>query len=104
MNLIIILILFCCLLIDSKGDHPTAPQSVEELVLSPEKTNSQEEFVLYESGPGKKHRTIMFASATTLNFLEKCEIMFMDGTVKSCPLLFDQLYVIHGQYNCMTLI
>lgn len=79
-----------------KGNHPTAPQSVEELVLSDEKTNSGEEFVLFDSGSGKKNRIIMFASETTLNFLNKCQTMFMDGTVSSGPILFDQVYIIHG--------
>lgn len=84
------------MLIVSKGNHPTAPQSVEELVLPEEKTNSGEEFVLFDSGSGKKNRIIMFASETTLNFLAKCQTMFMDGTVSSGPMLFDQVYVIHG--------
>lgn len=96
------LILLYHLLIYLIGNHPKAPQRVEELILPNNiETQADEEFVLFDSGSKKKNRIIMFGSETALNFLKKCETIFMDGTVSSGPLLFDQVYVIHGKYSLL---
>lgn len=79
-----------------KGDHPKAPTNLTELVLTDVKNSADENFLLFDSGPSKD-RIIMFGTAKALEFMTKCEVLHMDGTVSSGPMLFDQLYTIHGK-------
>lgn len=80
-----------------KGKHPANPKSVEELVL-PEITNSVgENFLFFDSGPSKE-RTIMFTTEKALKFMSLCDALYMDGTVQTGPVLFDQVYTIHGKF------
>lgn len=81
-----------------KGDHPKAPKTLSELGLPPIHTNSGEDFIMYDSGLDPTNRIIMFSNEKSLDFLVKCEVLHMDGTVQSGPMLFDQIYVIHGKY------
>lgn len=49
----------------------------------------------------EKDRIIIFATQAAMDFLANCKILFMDGTVESGPVLFDQMYTIHGKIlNC----
>lgn len=94
------------------GTNPTAPSTVEDLVLPSMKTATGEEFIFFDSGQSKS-RIIMFVTETSLNFLDKCDVIHMDGTISSGPQLFAQVYVIHGEVckcfkkktkiNCTTL-
>lgn len=73
------------------------PQTLEEIEI-PEnlaKTITGEEFVLCnEEFDGD--RIIIFATLNSMIKLCRSEIMIMDGTFKTCPLLFRQIYTIHG--------
>lgn len=80
------------------NNHPTAPKNVEELVLPEIETSSNEKFVMYDSGPGKT-RIIMFATQRGMAFLSTCDTLHMDGTFSSSPVLFEQMYTIHGSRN-----
>lgn len=42
-------------------------------------------------------RVIMFATQQAMDFMANCTTLHMDGTVSSAPVLFDQIYVIHGE-------
>ena len=42
------------------------------------------------------HRILMFTTQANLNFLQQCNSVLMDGTFKTTPQLFTQLYTIHG--------
>ena len=42
---------------------------------------------------------MIFSSSKLLRAFTNSDILFMDGTFKSCSPQFDQLYVIHGEVN-----
>lgn len=79
-----------------KGDHPTAPKDLSELVLPEVQNSVGENFLMFDSGPSKD-RIVIFGTQKSLDFLATCDVLHMDGTVASGPMLFDQLYVIHGK-------
>lgn len=61
------------------------------------KTSSGENFLMYDSGVYEEDKRIMiFSTNKHLEFLATCDTVHMDGTFKSCPQLFGQLYVMHG--------
>ncbi|XP_057324038.1 uncharacterized protein LOC130666788 [Microplitis mediator] len=65
-------------------------------------THNEEQFLLHDSGGGDK-RYLMFGTKKNLQFLASCEEWFSDGTFKTVPTLFNQLYTIHGMKNGKTL-
>ncbi|XP_034944394.1 uncharacterized protein [Chelonus insularis] len=73
------------------------PTSRGELQLLDEykKTYNNELFLLHDSG-GDRNRFLVFTTVKNLNFLTKCEQWLSDGTFKSVPNIFSQLYTIHG--------
>lgn len=79
-----------------KNNHPTAPKSLNELVLPEIFTLAGENFVLYDNGQDATNRLIIFGTQQAMDFMATCPILHMDGTVSSGPTLFDQIYVIHG--------
>lgn len=46
----------------------------------------------------EKNRIIMFSTQEAMDFLASCKTLFMDGTVETGPVLFDQVYTIHGKF------
>lgn len=81
-----------------QGIHLKAPKCLEDLVLENILTTTGNNFIHYDSGVVDGGRLVMFSTSVALDFLEACEIFFMDGTVRSGPVLFDQVYTIHGVY------
>lgn len=81
-----------------KGNSPIAPSTLAELKLASVKTEADADFVMYDSGVHPVDRLIMFSTQEALDFLVTCDVLHMDGTVKTAPALFDQIYVIHGKY------
>ena len=75
---------------------PPNPESLEELQLDDDniKTFSNRNFLLYDSGPGAS-RILMFATKENLDFLSMSSIWLADGTFKTVPAIFCQLYTIH---------
>lgn len=53
-------------------------------------------FLLYDNGPNSPHRIIVYATDEELRVLCEVDTLFMDGTFKTSPKLFMQLYVIHS--------
>lgn len=60
------------------------------------------EFVMFDN-QDEKDRIIMLATQDAMDFLALCKILFMDGTVESGPVLFDQVYTIHGKISSCSL-
>jgi hypothetical protein len=72
--------------------------SLRDLVLPPVLTSVDgAPFLLHDSGPAAgANRILMFATADTLAFLERCEIWLVDGTFRAAPSMFEQIYTFHG--------
>lgn len=56
--------------------------------------------------PGPNNDILIFATDDNIRVLSSCDFYFMDGTFKSCPSLFMQIFCIHGLYNnyCLPLV
>lgn len=59
------------------------------------------QFLMYDSNDGKD-RLLMFTTKKNLRFLTTCSVWASDGTFKVTPLIFTQLYTIHGMKNGKT--
>lgn len=84
----------------NKDTHPMNPRDVSELILPEEyrTTIKGENFLLYDSSTdhGDDNRFLIFGTIANLKFLARCESMYMDGTFSIVPVIFKQLYTIHG--------
>ena len=72
---------------------PSSPVHRKDLVLPAEYKRDKrgEQFLLYDSGP-HENRILIFSNQLNINFLLSCEHLQADGTFKTAPLLFEQLY------------
>lgn len=83
---------------------PKNPKTLAELRF-PEKytkTHNNKEFILFDSSllhEDDPSRIIMFGTEQNLDFLVQCQGLYMDGTFWIVPILFSQMYTIHGRYN-----
>lgn len=59
-------------------------------------------FFLGDSEDGK-NRYLIFSTARNLEILSDCRRWFTDGTFSSVPIIFTQLYTIHGLYKDVVL-
>jgi len=80
---------------------PKLPTDLEELHLALTnlgeiKTNKDEIFLLINN---TEKNIVAFSTTTNLKFLSECKTLYIDGTFKSCPKLFYQLFIIHGAKN-----
>ena len=81
---------------------PKEPKTVDEFDLGDVKTYmSEQEFLLYDSkceGTDQDgRRLIVFSTSDNLFLLAKSTQWFLDGTFRTCPRIFRQIYVIMGQ-------
>ncbi|KAL4127383.1 hypothetical protein QTP88_011555 [Uroleucon formosanum] len=60
------------------------------------KSNQNEKFLLVND---YENNILVFSTITNLKFLGQVDTIFVDGTFKSCPKLFTQLFTIHGLSN-----
>ena len=76
---------------------PAQPDSLEELIIPPEYTFTAkgDNFLLYDSGDGPQ-RFIIFGTQINIEMLNTSQIWLCDGTFKTAPRLFAQVYCIHG--------
>ena len=51
--------------------------------------------LLFDSGPGND-RIVIFSTTRNLKLMCECDNWFADGTFKTSPPLFSQVYIIHG--------
>jgi hypothetical protein len=61
-------------------------------------TSAGKPFLLFDSGPSAD-RIMIFSIKDNLKFLQYSNTWFADRTFKSCPTLFNQLFIIHGYRN-----
>ncbi|KAL4085461.1 hypothetical protein QTP88_027319 [Uroleucon formosanum] len=78
---------------------PANPVNIGDLIVSGEYsvTNKGDMFLFYDSKIQK--RILIFSTLENLNMLKECSSWFGDGTFRSVPTLFSQLYTIHGTKN-----
>jgi len=80
------------------------PLVLKDLII-PEKykfTKKGDLFLIKDTGaddPCIKNRIILYGTNENIKTLSRCDEYFMDGTFKSCPKIFSQLYIIHGLYE-----
>ena len=82
-----------------KDEFPTAtPQSLTDLVIPNryKRTKRNELFLMYDSGPSED-RLLIFSTERDLDYLKNSKELFADGTFKTAPLLFDQIYTLHAK-------
>jgi hypothetical protein len=64
------------------------------------KNNRGEDFVIYDVNKERLDgRLLMFSTPKLLSALFNSDIILCDGTFKSRPLLFQQIYVFMGRYH-----
>lgn len=76
--------------------HPVNPRNQEELVLVAPftKTVDGRQFLLHDNH-SKENRILIFLTDRNLNLLESNGHWFVDGTFKTVPSLFSQLFTVH---------
>ncbi|CAF3280865.1 unnamed protein product [Rotaria socialis] len=86
-----------------KNDLPQIPHDKNFTMVPTSLTMTirNDAFLQFHSGPGD-HRLIIFSSPEQLKILEETEEILIDGTFKITPVIFTQLYTMHGVYrNCV---
>lgn len=73
------------------------PLNLQDLELPDnfKRTMAGNDFLLYDSGPGQ-HRTLIFSTMRNLDLMSQCPHWYCDGTFKTTPPLFTQIYTIHA--------
>lgn len=80
---------------------PKLPTNLEELHLALTnlgeiKTNRGEIFLFINNSV---KNIVAFSTQSNLKHLTECDVLYVDGTFKSCPRPFYQLFIIHGAKN-----
>ncbi|KAG0429811.1 hypothetical protein DMUE_5716 [Dictyocoela muelleri] len=78
------------------GIQPNANDDVPDVIR---KTQLGEFFYLYDTGQNDENRVIVFSTASNILHLENSPIWICDGTFRSCPTDFFQIYTIMGIIN-----
>lgn len=75
---------------------PTDPKSLFDLDIPEQfkKTKNGAQFLLHDSGPSN-NRIIIFSTHDNLDIMDNYSDWFADGTFKTSPLIFSQVYTIH---------
>lgn len=83
-----------------KEDHFPKFNDLSDLVIPEEYTFTikGKPFLIHDSQDGK-NRIIAFSTTKNLKLLKKCSIWLSDGTFKVVPVIFSQLYTLHGLYK-----
>ena len=82
--------------------HPCNPRDLEQLHLPAEYTNaiSGELLLLWDSGfPTQTRSSFFFGTPSNTAALRDAEHLVVDGTWKSSPSLFTQLFTVHGIFD-----
>jgi hypothetical protein len=80
---------------------PSIPSLREGFEIPEKYTNldNGEQFLQFDSGSDDNKRILIFGSDTALTDLTYAKNWAGDGTFKSSPTIFYQLYIIHVQHN-----
>ena len=83
-----------------RSEFQRLPASLQDLENIPEtyQVINGNRWLMHDSADND-HRFLMFGRASATNAMSRSRIWFMDGTFKSRPLLFAQLFVIHYDYQ-----
>ena len=80
--------------------NPRLPSSLDDLENIPETYQSINGVRwLIQDMAENNHRSLMFGRPSAITAMSKSRMWYMDGTFKSRPLLFAQLYVLHYEYH-----
>jgi len=79
------------------NDYPTNPINITDLILPDQYkvTKTGIPFLLHDINKEGK-RSLIFTTENNLDFLSESDVWMADGTFKSVPPLFSQLYTIHA--------
>lgn len=79
-------------------NRPQNPRDLEDLEILPpyNRTLNDEVFLQYDSGMDDPDRIVIFYTIRCLTYLCNSRKKFADGTFKTVPDIFYQLYTIHG--------
>lgn len=88
---------------------PRNPTNIQELEYIPRHfsvTKSGDFFLLYDSDSDEPNnlacgRIIIFATENNLRQLFRCKLWFADGTFKTVPAIFYQMFTVMGQFSYM---
>ncbi len=77
------------------------PQSIRDIAIPMElqQTLRGQNFLAYDSGSDNPDRFLLFRTEKNLDTLEVNTVCHADGTFKSCPSLFYQVYTVHAVMN-----
>ena len=85
----------CKRTIRNQRPTPPVPASLAEFGSIPEEfssTSTGEPFLIYDNGAHNPNRILAFASTDSLTRLAQADTIFMDGTFKSSPTIFTQIF------------
>jgi MULE transposase domain/FLYWCH zinc finger domain len=82
-------------------ERPALPRTMEDLeILAPyDVTLNNDNFFQYDTGSDDPNRILVFYTSHALQQLVQSRTIFCDGTFKTVPTMFYQLYTIHGEVN-----
>nr|XP_018908476.1 PREDICTED: uncharacterized protein LOC109038019 [Bemisia tabaci] len=80
--------------------RPRIPQSLNDVVIDHpySHTKNDEPFLIFDNGAGSPERIIIFSTESNVKILGNSDTIFSDGTFKSVPNQFLQLYTLHGLF------
>jgi len=80
------------------SDLPTEPESLDDLIIPEDltKTLDGSDF-LVKNSVMDEDRILLFTTVVNVRYLAQSPFWIMDGTFKTVPTLFRQLYTIHGR-------
>mgnify|MGYP003623240631 FL=1 len=78
--------------------RPAIPTSLQDIVIEDpyNKTLQGDLFLIYDPGIIDDNRILMFTTLNNIRFLAESDTLFSDGTFKTVPNQFLQLFTIHG--------
>eukprot|EP00102_Acyrthosiphon_pisum_P021502 XP_016658712.1 PREDICTED: uncharacterized protein LOC107883368 [Acyrthosiphon pisum] len=86
--------------------HPPCPTSIRDLIIPDQYMclSGGSQFLLHDSGVHDDERFIIVGSMTGLRALSMSTRWHADGTFKTTPLIFKQLYSIHAEIGNNSLV
>lgn len=86
-----------------RKQYGTLPHSLSETIVKlrvmPMTTHKKEDFLMYCEEFSSDDGMAIFTTSTNLRTLVACDTVLMDGTFKSCPRFFVQVYTIFAYAN-----
>ena len=82
--------------------RPRNPQNLAEVeIVDPykDKTRAGDKFLFYDSGIGGEDRVIIFTTEKNIKRLCESPSIFSNGTFKSAPNMFTQMFTLRGRYK-----